>query len=66
MTAQPLQENPIMKRIKLFLGYNWAMPVVSRPWAIVASITEIIKRASGYRVMAVTHHRAWERAVGVS
>lgn len=55
-----------MKRIKLFLGYNWAMPVVSRPWAIVASITEIIKRASGYRVMAVTHHRAWERAVGVS
>lgn len=54
-----------MKSIKVFLGYDWAMPVVSHKWAVVASITEVIKRVSGYRYLVTTHHRAWERAVGV-
>lgn len=54
-----------MKRIRIFFGYDWAMPVISRPWAVAASVTELVKRASGYRLCVHSHHRAWEHAVGV-
>ena len=42
---------------------DWAMTVTSKPWAVVATVTHWIKRASGYRLCVVVHHRAWERAV---
>ncbi len=44
---------------------DWAMPVVSYPWAVVATVTQWGKKATGYRAFAKVHHRAWERAVGV-
>lgn len=47
------------------IGAPWAMPIVSRPWALAAVITERAKRATGYRIGARVHHRAWEHAVGV-
>jgi len=48
-----------------WFGYGWAQPVVNRRWALVATVTEWIKRASGYRLCVGFHHRAWERACGI-
>lgn len=55
-----------MKKFKQFFGYGWAMPVVSRPWAVIASFFDVVKRVSGYRIGAVFGAKAWERAVGVN
>ncbi len=51
--------------MRTWFGYGWAAPVVSRRWALVATVMEWIKRASGYRLALDGYHRAWERAVGV-
>lgn len=44
---------------------NWAMPVKSYPWAVVATVTQWGKKLTRYRYFATVHHRAWEHAVGV-
>jgi hypothetical protein len=48
-----------------WFGKGWAQPVVSKPWAFVATATEWAKRLSGYRLAVHSHHRAWERACGL-
>lgn len=44
---------------------HWAAPVVSKPWAILATITYWIARKSNFRLFPHFQHTAWERAVGV-
>ncbi len=41
---------------------NWAQPVTSKPWALVASVLDQAKRISGYRLFVRSSHRAWEQA----
>lgn len=50
--------------MKMF-GKGWAQPVVSKPWAFAATVTEWGKRATRYRLFVRVHHRAWERACGL-
>ena len=45
-------------------GEGWAQPVISKPWAFVASVLFALSKASGYRVLNGVKHRAWQRAVG--
>jgi hypothetical protein len=47
-----------------FFGDGWATPVTSKSWAALASLTQLIKRASGYRLAVRVHHFAWERSHG--
>lgn len=47
------------------LGEGWAQPVVSKRWALVATVLDSLKRLSGYRLFVSSSHRAWEKAVGV-
>jgi len=54
-----------MTAVKQFFGTGWATPVVKRRWAVVASVTQIFKRLTGYRFFATSHARSWERAVGI-
>ena len=56
----------MINRIRMFFGAGWAQPVSHHGWAGVASFLEIIKRASGYRVVVRPAHRAWERACGIA
>lgn len=44
---------------------NWAQPVTSKPWAVVAVATDKVKRLTGYRLFVHSAHRSWERACGV-
>jgi hypothetical protein len=48
------------------LGEGWAQPVVSKPWALVATVTHAIQRATGHRLNGHYAHRAWQRACGIS
>lgn len=55
-----------VKFLKSSLAFDsWAMPVVSRPWALVSVGLEAIKRGSRFRLAVRPAHRAWEHAVGV-
>lgn len=44
---------------------QWAQPIVSRRWAVIAVVLDALKRASGYRWFVSSSHRAWERACGL-
>lgn len=46
-------------------GRGWAQPVVSKRWALVATVTDRVKRMSGFRLCVGSSHRAWERACGI-
>lgn len=44
---------------------NWAQPVTSKPWGVVAVLLDWAKRRSGYRLFVHPAHRAWEKACGL-
>jgi hypothetical protein len=46
-------------------GNGWAQPVVSKPWAFVATILHALCRLSGYHVFVHAKAHAWERACGL-
>lgn len=57
-----------IKSARIFLGFDWAMPirgVRGHAWATACSITQIIKRRSGYRLACGIHHACWLRAIRV-
>jgi len=43
---------------------HWATPVVSKRWAIVATLHHWVNRKTGYRVFSGQLHRTWQKAVG--
>ncbi len=44
---------------------QWAQPVTSRTWAIVAAALYALSQASGYRMLNTAKAHAWCRAVNV-
>ncbi len=42
---------------------NWAQPVVSKPWAFVATVLFALSRWCGHRVLNGAKGRAWNKAV---
>jgi hypothetical protein len=44
---------------------NWAQPVVSKPWAVIATVVYLVARKTRFVLFGNFQHRAWEKAVGV-
>jgi hypothetical protein len=51
--------------MKTWFGVGWAQPVVSRLWALAATVLFALSSLTGHRVLNHAKHRAWEHAVGV-
>jgi hypothetical protein len=45
--------------------FDWAEPVQSKGWAVVAVVFDRLKRMSGYHLFINPAHVAWERAIGL-
>ena len=44
---------------------DWSQPVVSKPWGMIAAVTDWICRKTNWRLFPHFSHRAWEKAVGL-
>jgi hypothetical protein len=57
-----MSTNDLMEPKGHLMFDNWAQPVTSKPWALVAKIVWRIQWATGHRLDGRYAHRAWQRA----